>query len=263
MKDFETIKMSASTNGVCSLVLNRPEKHNALNALMIQELRQAANTINTDESIRVVILSAHGKSFCAGGDLNWMQAQANKDRAGKIEESSQLALMLQDLDSLSKPLIARVHGPAYGGGIGIMSVCDIVVAVQTTKFALTETRLGLIPATIGPYVIRRMGEGAARQVFMNAALFDAQRAQHLGLVSLLAEDEQSLDELVNQQANTFLNCAPGAIADAKALCQHLARNPNAEQLNYTANQLADRWETAEAQEGIKCFFAKEKPQWVK
>ncbi len=260
MTDYNTLVLQTSQTGICTLTLNRPDKHNALNAEMIAELRAAVVDIESKPEIRVVILQANGRSFCAGGDLGWMQEQAAKDRAGKIAESSQLAFMLQDLDSLSRPLIACVHGAAYGGGLGMMSVCDIVVASKHAKFALTETRLGLIPATIGPYVVRRMGEGAARQVFMNATMFDSERALHLGLVSFSVEHDK-LESIVQQQAQAFLDCAPGAVADAKALCQHLARSESSSQLEYTADKLADRWETNEAQEGISCFFARTKPRW--
>ncbi len=180
MIQFETITLDAVPSGICTITLNRPEKHNALNAQMIADLRTAVKHVSMDPGIRVLILNAEGRSFCAGGDLHWMQEQAAKDRAGKIEESTKLAMMLQEIDSLEKPVIARVHGPAYGGGVGILCVCDIVIACDTTKFALTETRLGLIPATIGPYVVRRLGEGAARQVFMNAITFDVQRGLLLG-----------------------------------------------------------------------------------
>ncbi|HBR97810.1 MAG TPA: crotonase/enoyl-CoA hydratase family protein [Gammaproteobacteria bacterium] len=261
MKSLETLTLETDRDGICTLTLNRPEKHNALNALMISELRTAAADIQADEAIRVVILTGAGKSFCAGGDLGWMQEQAEKDRAGKIAESSQLALMLHDLDALRKPLIGRVQGPAYGGGVGMMAVCDIVVADKQVRLGLTETRLGLIPATIGPYVVRRMGEGAARQVFMNGSLFSAERAQHLGLVSIICSEE-TLDQAVADEARNFLACAPGAVADAKALCQTLARSMTDDPLEYTAEQLADRWETEEAQSGIRAFFSRTKPAWT-
>lgn len=258
--DYKTLLLTTSDNGICTLTLNRPAKHNALNAQMIGELRTAVKEIDQSADIRVVILAASGDSFCAGGDLGWMQEQVTKNRAGKIAESSQLASMLQEIDSLSKPVIGSVHGPAYGGGIGMMSVCDIVVASKDAKFALTETRLGLIPATIGPYVVRRMGEGAARQIFMNSMTFDSERAVHLGLVSF-SVDPEDLNSRVQEQAEAFLDCAPGAVADAKALCQHLARSDATTQLAHTAEKLADRWETAEAKEGISSFFARSTPGW--
>ena len=258
--EYETLRIVCDARGVATVELARSAKHNALNARMISELRQAARLLGDDESVRVVIISADGKSFCAGGDIGWMREQAEHDRTTKIAESSQLAYMLHDLDNLPKPVIARVQGPAYGGGLGLLSVCDIVVAADHAKFGFTETRLGLIPATIGPYVVRRLGEGGARQVFMNAKIFSAHAALNLGLVSYAVPADE-LDETVEQEIQRFLACAPGAVAEAKALCLYLARNPGAEQLNYTAERLAERWETEEAQEGMAAFFAKTKPRW--
>ena len=182
MSQFETVLVNKN-DGVAELVLNRTEKHNAINALMISELRQAVADIGGDQSIRVVLLSARGKSFCAGGDLNWMKQQAANNRAGKIAQSTELAKMLRDLDELPKPVIGKIQGSAYGGGIGLISVCDIAIAIDSARFALTETRLGLIPATIGPYVVRRIGEANARQVFMNGKRFDAETACRFGLLS--------------------------------------------------------------------------------
>ncbi len=147
---YQTIRIEKAENGITTLWLARAEKHNAMSAQMMDELTAAADDLDTCEQTRAVILAADGDTFCAGGDLKWMQAQAEKDRIGKMQEANRLAGMLKRLDSLKKPLIARVHGPAYGGGVGILSVCDLVVAADNTKFALTETRLGLIPATIGP-----------------------------------------------------------------------------------------------------------------
>lgn len=175
MNAFETITITVD-NSIAELVLNRPEKHNALNALMIREIRQAVSELSSLESVRVVVLAARGRSFCAGGDLTWMKQQAARDREGKIAESTELALMLRDLDELTKPLIGKIQGAAFGGGLGMISVCDIAVASDKAKFALTETKLGLIPATIGPYVVRRLGEANARQVFMNAKRFGAEDA---------------------------------------------------------------------------------------
>lgn len=258
--DFDHLKLQLDPRGVATLTLAREDKHNALNAQMIQELRHACAWLAENESVRVVILSALGKSFCAGGDLSWMQSQAEKDRAGKIAESSELAFMLRDLDSLPKPVIGRVQGQAFGGGIGMMAVCDSVISVDTARFALTETRLGLIPATIGPYVVRRLGEGAARQVFMSGQVFTAERAVALGLVAKTCRIDE-LDATVEAEVLPYLDCAPGAVAAAKALCQHLARHSDEDQLDYTAACLADRWESPEAQHGIDCFFQRKTADW--
>ncbi|MDH3712514.1 MAG: crotonase/enoyl-CoA hydratase family protein [Gammaproteobacteria bacterium] len=259
---FDTLQVRHDSRGVATLTLARADKHNALNAQMISELRHAARLLGDDESVRVVVLAAAGRSFCAGGDLGWMREQARHDRTTKIAASTELARMLQDVDSLSKPVIAKVQGPAYGGGLGMLSVCDIVVAADSTKFGFTETRLGLIPATIGPYVVRRLGEGCARRVFMNARIFSAHDALDLGLVSQIVPATE-LDSAVEREAVQFLACAPGAVAEAKALCLYLARNPGAQQLAYTAERLAERWETEEGQEGIAAFFTQRKPRWVK
>lgn len=258
--NYECIQLEKAENGITTLWLAREDKHNAMNAQMMDELSAAADELDTCEQTRVVLLAAKGTTFCAGGDLKWMQAQAEKDRIGKMQEANRLAGMLKRLDALKKPLIARVNGPAYGGGVGLLSICDLVVAAEGTKFALTETRLGLIPATIGPYVVRRLGEGHARQVFMNAKPFDAHRGKHLGLVSLVTAPED-LDATTQKEAEAYLNCAPGAVADAKALCQSLARMPAEDQIDFSANALADRWETTEAEQGIAAFFAKETPPW--
>jgi methylglutaconyl-CoA hydratase len=190
-----------------------------------------------------------------------MKQQAGQDRDGKITESSELARMLLDLDDLPKPLIGRVQGNAFGGGIGMMAVCDIIIADEGAKFALTETKLGLIPATISPYVVRRMGEGKARTVFMNGKIFNAQKAFQLGLVSEIASN--NIDDLIDLEIGAFLQCAPGAVRDAKVLCLQVARNQNDDLLMWTANKLADRWETIEAKEGIQCFFDKKTASWVK
>ena len=170
--------------------------------------------------------------------------------------------MLRDLDTLPKPVIARVQGPAFGGGVGLMSVSDIVVASDTAQFALSETRLGMIPATIGPYVLRRIGEAAARRFILNSRTIDAATAGRIGLVSVIAAAD-ALDRTVETEVEHCLRCAPGAIADAKALLRNLARVPAADQLAFTVERLADRWETEEAQEGIRCFLSRQSPSWTR
>lgn len=257
---YETICLDIDPRGIATVTLARADKHNAMNAQMIRELTDAAAALAGNAHVRAVILAAEGKSFCAGGDLGWMREQADKDRAGKMEEAGALAGMLGVWNALPKPAIARVQGPAYGGGLGLMAVSDIVVAAETAKFALTETRLGLIPATIGPFVVSKLGPAFARQVFFNAKPFGPDFALRAGLVARIAPAED-LDEAVGEEASAFLACAPGAVADAKALCRQLVDADPAAHADMTANALADRWETAEAQAGIAAFFAKETPPW--
>lgn len=261
---YETIRLQEDERGVATLTLNRPDKHNAMSGQMIAELTDVAAEISARETIRVVILTGAGKSFCAGGDLNWMKAQTTKDRAGKIEEATKLATMLRALDDLPQPLIARVQGNAFGGGVGMMCVSDIVIAVDGFKWGLTETKLGLIPATIGPYVVRRLGEGASRRAFMNSKVFGASHALQLGLASEIV-DIASLDDAVEKEAGAFLACAPHAVAHAKMLCKTLARMPSqaaGDAVSYSIEQLADRWEDAEAGEGISAFLDKRSAPWV-
>jgi len=256
-----TITCQIDPRGVATVTLARPDKHNAIDAAMIRDLRAAAEDLSTNESVRVVVLTGQGPTFCAGGDLRWMQDQMAKDRAGRIAEATEFALVLRGLDDLPKPLIGRVQGPAYGGGVGLMCVCDVVVAVDTAKFALTETRLGLIPATVGPYVVRRLGEGASRQVFFNSKPFGAGRARELGLVSRVA-GAAGLDPAVEEEIAACLHCAPGAVAEAKALCKSLARQSNEDALAMTIGRLADRWESAEAKVGLDTFFARTPAPWL-
>jgi len=259
---YETIRVETDVRGIATVTLARPDKHNAMNARMIAELTKAAVELGGDAAIRAIILGGKGKTFCAGGDLGWMREQAEKDRAGKMAEARALAGMLGAWNALSKPVIARVQGAAYGGGLGLMAVSDIVVAAGNAKFALTETRLGLIPATIGPFVVSRLGPAFARQVFFSSKPFGPDFGLRCGLVARVAPDEE-LDAAVEEEVAAFLSCAPGAVADAKALARNLAGPDPAEQAEMTANALADRWETGEAQAGIAAFFAKETPPWRK
>ncbi|MEM9009956.1 MAG: crotonase/enoyl-CoA hydratase family protein [Pseudomonadota bacterium] len=258
---FETIRIETDARGVATLTLDRPERHNAMSAPMIAELTEAAETLAADPAVRAVVLTGAGESFCAGGDLTWMRAQAETDRAGRLAEARKLAMMLYALNTLPKPLIGRVNGQAYGGGIGMMAVCDVAVGADGARFGLTETRLGLIPATISPYVIARMGEGRARRVFMSARRFDAAEAVALGLLAR-AVPEAELDAATEAEVTPYLATAPGAVAAAKALARSLGPVIDSAVIEETARRLADTWEGDEAAEGIDAFLGKRKPRWA-
>ncbi|WP_421858671.1 crotonase/enoyl-CoA hydratase family protein [Oricola sp.] len=260
MSDYETILLDIDARGIATVTLNRPDKHNAMNAQMIRELDAVAAQLAGEETVRAVVLAGAGQSFCAGGDLNWMKAQAEQDRSGKIAEARALAGMLAAWNALPKPVVARVHGRAYGGGIGLIAVSDVAIAAEGLRFSLTETRLGLIPATIGPFVVSRMGAGFARQVFFSGATFDVDFGLRSGFLARACAPAD-LDAAVEMECSAILKCAPGAVADAKALCRTLARQPEGDVLTMTAEALADRWETSEAQDGIAAFFAREAPPW--
>jgi methylglutaconyl-CoA hydratase len=256
----QTVTIATDAGGVATLTLNRPEKHNAMSAELIADLHAAADRLGADPSVRAVVLTGAGASFCAGGDLGWMQAQMTADAATRADQARALAAMLGALDALPKPLIGRIQGPAYGGGIGLMAVCDVAIGVQGAKFGLTETRLGLIPATIGPYVLARMGGAMARRVFMSARLFGVEEAVTLGLLARAVAPED-LDTAVAAEVAPYLACAPGAVAAAKSLARRLGGAPTAEAVEHSIAQLVARWETPEAAEGIAAFFARRKPAW--
>lgn len=258
---FDTLTLTTDARGVATLTLNRPDKHNALSERMIAELTDAAAQLAADDSVRVVVLTGAGGSFCAGGDLGWMRDQMAADSATRAAGALALAGMLGALNRLPKPLIGRIQGQAFGGGIGMMSVCDVAVGVRGARFGLTETRLGLIPATIGPYVIARMGATMARRVFMSARLFDAAEAVTLGLLAR-AVDADTLDAAIEAEVAPYLACAPGAVAAAKRLVHDLAPGGDAAAVDVSVQALIDCWEGPEAAEGISAFFDRRKPGWA-
>ncbi len=258
---FDTITVDKDARGVATLSLNCPEKHNAMSGQMLEELTSAAKRLASDSDVRVVVLTGAGKSFCAGGDLGWMRDQMTMDRATRNEEARKLAMMLDGLNSLPKPLIGALQGNAFGGGVGLACVCDVAVGVDTIKLGLTETRLGLIPATIGPYVIGRMGEGCARRVFMSGRIFDAAEAVSLGILARVVP-QAAFAQAVEEEVTPYLSCAPGAVAAAKKLARELGAAVSPEQIEHSIEALADQWEGAEAAEGIAAFFDKRKASWV-
>jgi methylglutaconyl-CoA hydratase len=257
---FETLSLVVDGRGVATLTLNRPEKHNAMSAAMIAELTEAARALAADDAVRVVILTGAGASFCAGGDLGWMRDQRGMDAVTRSREARKLADMLGALNTLPKPLIGAVQGNAFGGGVGMACVCDVAIGVETAKFGLTETRLGLIPATIGPYVLARMGEGRARRVFMSARLFDAAEAVDLGILARVVQ-AGDLGAAIEAEVVPYLTCAPGAVAAAKKLARDLGPTIDPAVVDHTIAALTDRWKSPEAAEGIDAFFDKRKPGW--
>jgi len=257
---FQTITLDQDRRGVATLTLNRPQKHNALDAQMIAELNEAAERLAAARDTRVVVLTGAGASFCAGGDLGWMRAQMAANAGARAREAGKLAAMLGALNRLPKPLIGRIQGQAFGGGVGLMAVCDVAIGVETARFGLTETRLGLIPATIGPYVLARMGEGRARRVFMSARQFDAAEAVALDLLAQAVPGDE-LDAAVEAQVRPYLDCAPGAVARAKALALHLGADIASAQVEHSIAELSACWEDPEAQEGVAAFFERRAPSW--
>jgi methylglutaconyl-CoA hydratase len=232
-----------------------------MDAAMIGELTEVAGRLGRDPVVRVVVLTGAGRSFCAGGDLGWMRAQMAADASTRAREARALAEMLGALDTMPKPLIGRVQGQAFGGGVGLMSVCDVAIGVEGAKVGLTEVRLGLIPATIGPYVVARMGAARARRVFFSGRIFTASEAVELGLLAR-AVPQDALDAAVEAEIAPYLSAAPGAVAAGKRLVADLAAPVDAAQIAMTIEALVTRWESTESAEGIAAFFDKRKPAWT-
>ena len=258
---YETITVAVDDRGVATLTLNLADQHNALAPQMITDLHDAASMLAADDAVRVVVLTGAGKSFCAGGDLGWMRQQFTASREERIAEARKLADMLGALNELPKPVIGRINGQAYGGGMGMISICDVAIGASDAKFGFTEARLGLIPATISPYVVARMGEGMARRVFMSARLFGAEEARDLGLLARVVPIED-LDTAIEAEVKPYLSCAPAAVAASKSLIRALGAPLDQAVMERTAAALADAWETPEGQEGVQAFFDKQKPSWI-
>jgi len=257
---YQTLAVTTDPRGIAHVSLNLPEKRNALSAQMIADLTDLALTLGAAPTTRAMVLSGAGKLFCAGGDLAWMQAQIGADRVIRMAEARKLAMMLKALNEMPTPLIGRIHGGAYGGGVGLACVCDVVLAETETVFALTETRLGLIPATIGPYVVARMGEGNARRVFMSARPFDATEAQTLGIVSRVVS-AGAMDAAIQAETEPYLAVAPHAVGAAKALLRSLGPRIDEAMIDDTIRRLADTWEGEEAALGIAAFLNRTAPPW--
>lgn len=258
--DYETLLLTIDQQGVARLTLNRPDARNAMSQELIRDLSAAAVQLAEDDRVRVIVLTGAGNVFCAGGDLKMMQRQATGTRATRVADARELAELLANLNQHPKPIVGRINGSAFGGGLGLISICDLAIGLSTARFCLTEVKLGLIPATISPYVVARLGVPNARRVMLNAWEMNGAEAVRLGLLSAAVEPSE-LDAAVDREVQSLLRCAPGAVRRAKELIQFVSTHTAPENLQETAEQLADCWESAEIQEGIAAFLSKRKPQW--
>jgi methylglutaconyl-CoA hydratase len=247
--------------GVARVTLNRPQLRNAFDDELIRRLRAAFEDISRDTSTRVMVLGGNGPAFCAGADLNWMKRMAGYDYEENLADATVLAQMLAALDRLPKPTIARVHGPVFAGGTGLVAACDIAVGTPEAKFCLSEAKLGLSPATISPYVIRAMGERTARRYFLTAEVFDAQEALRIGMLSILtAKDE--LDGVISSLIEHLLAGGPEAHGSIKTLIRSVAgRRPDDALAVETAQRIAEIRGSPEGREGIAAFLEKRKASW--
>ena len=235
-KAYQTITFKIE-NQIARIFLNRPEVHNAFNDIMILELSDVFKRISEDERVRIVVLTGNGQSFCAGADLNWMKRVINFSYEENLKESLQLAELFYLMYTLPQPTIARVNGASIGGGAGLVAVCDIVIASEKAKFSLSEVKLGLVPACISPYVLRRVGERVARELFLTGERIDAQKALQFGMANQVVTEEK-LDESVNERIKQLLSSGPKALAMCKDLLQKVPGMKPEEFKRYTAEVIA-------------------------
>lgn len=267
MTDINTesqVLSSIDERGVARLTLNRPEKHNAFNAEIIKQLTDNLIELKNNSQVRALILMAEGKNFSAGGDLNWMKSMRTASEQENIVDAQKLATLLFELNNFPLPTIARVQGAAFGGAVGLISCCDMAVAVERSKFCLSEVKLGLSPATIGPYVVSAMGAQQARRYFLTAEVFTAAKAQQLGMLHEVVADEAGLDEQVNAWLNAIISNGPQALEATKKLIATIDNSPLSAELvspelkQYTSEVIAKLRISDEGQEGLSAFFEKRK-----
>ena len=256
----EALRLEKS-NGVAYVVMARPEKHNAFDDELIAGLTEIFEAVGQDDGVRVVVLGGEGRSFSAGADLGWMARMADYSEAENLEDARRLAHMMRALNEMPKPTVARVHGAAIGGGVGLVAACDIAIASEKALFCLSEVRLGLIPAVISPYVVEAIGARAARRYFQTAERFDAQTARRLGLVHEVVKDK-ALDGGIDEIVDMLQRNGPAAMAAAKDLIRRVSSGPVDEAMvGDTAERIADIRATEEGREGVRAFLDKREPAW--
>jgi methylglutaconyl-CoA hydratase len=257
------ILLDIDERGVATVTLNNPDKHNAFDDEIIQLLTNCFAEVGANENVRVMVLASQGKSFSAGADLGWMKRMAGYSYEENLSDANALATMLKTLNFMPQPVIGKIQGAAFGGAVGLASCCDIVVAADKASFCLSEVKLGLIPATISPYVVNAIGLKACRRYFQTAERFFAERAQQLGLVDEVVSLE-TLDEKVNSIINALLANSPAAVKQAKKLAFDVAyQDINQQLIADTSERIAAIRVSPEGQEGLSAFFEKRRPNWCK
>lgn len=247
---------------VAHVVLARPDVRNALDGPMVRELRTAVAAASARDDIRVIVLAGRGTVFCAGADIEWMKTVAGFDREDNLTDAAELAGLFETIDRSPKAVVACIQGAAFGGGVGLVAVADVAVAEAGTRFAFSEVRLGLVPSVISPYVLRKIGVAAARELFLTGERFDAARAQAIGLVQRVVPAGE-LDAAVDERVRELLQAAPGALAAAKALIRNVAGRPAEAVRDLTIATIAERRASPEGREGLTAFLEKRKPDWAR
>lgn len=258
----EELAVNLTPNGVLRLTMNRPEVHNAFDDNQALRLINALEEAREDKAVRIVILAGEGKSFSAGGDLNYMKRMGTNTHEQNLADAGQLARLMKTLNFLPKPTIARVHGAAFGGAVGLVSCCDIAIGTPRARLALSEVKVGMAPATIAPYVVRAIGERAARRFFATGEAINADRALALGLLSDVVE-EDALDPTIDAIAETLLKNAPDGIRKAKQIIFDVAAGDVTDQMiEHTVKFVADIRDSDEGREGLSAFLEKRSPSWA-
>lgn len=259
---MEYLLKSVDARGVATVTLNRPERHNAIDDVLIAHLTSVLRSLDKDDEVRLVAIAGAGRSFCAGGDIEWLRRAAQRSEEENEEEAASLFEMFLTLHGLTKPTIALVNGAAYGGGVGLVACCDIAIAAKDASFCLSEVRLGLIPATVAPFVLRSIGARQARRFFLTAERVTAEQALAIGLVHLVTPDSD-LSAASDQIIGALLQGAPGAQADAKSLIDFCESQPVDDELKEEASRrLAKRRASIEGQEGLSAFLSKRRASWA-
>ena len=260
---MDKVTVDIDNRGIARVTLNNPDKHNAFDDQIIAHLTSAFKAVATNTDVRVMVLGSCGKSFSAGADLGWMKRMANYSYDENLRDAGALALMLETLNQMPQPTIARVQGATFGGAVGLVSCCDMAIATTAVAFSLSEVKIGLVPATIGPYVTAAIGERAARRYFLTAERFDANTALQLGLVNEVV-DEQHLDHEINGLIDTLLTNGPEATMAAKKLISEISGKPiDQAVIDYTCDLIAGIRVSNQGQEGLNAFLEKRKPQWIR
>ena len=261
MTEYKTLRVSED-DAVLRVTLNRPDVHNAFNDELIGEAIALFESLETRSDLRCVVLTGTGANFCAGADLNWMSKMVRYSRDENVRDSSLLAKMYALINSCPLPVIGRINGAAIGGGVGLVSVCDIAVCQASSKFGLSEVKLGILPAVISPYVIAKIGATHARALFLTGERFGADRALQIGLVHRVASDEVDLDKFVHEAVQQILTSGPEAVRECKKLISHVASHELFDAIPYTIDAIAERRISAEGQGGMQAFLSKQKAPWV-
>ncbi|HEV7240276.1 MAG TPA: enoyl-CoA hydratase/isomerase family protein [Thermoanaerobaculia bacterium] len=257
---YNTLNVEHSDD-VLTVSLNRPEVHNAFNDELIAEAIDLFSNIDPDV-VRVVVLQGTGKNFCAGADLNWMSRMVSYTREENVRDSALLAKMYALINECPLPVVGRIHGAAIGGGVGLVAVCDVAIALTNSQFGLSEVKLGILPAVISPYVISKIGETHARALFLTGERFDADRALRIGLVHRAVESEAELDAAIYETVTQLKTSGPEAVRECKKLIAHVASHDLADAIPYTIDAIVTRRVSEEGQEGMKAFLNKGLATWV-